>query len=407
MSRTRVRSDGAVEIEMLEGVTDVPRDDWNALVGSESPFLEWDWLTSLEHANAVGGETGWLPRPLVARRDAKLIAACPLYIKDHSEGEFVFDWGWADAAQRAGLRYYPKMLVGVPFTPVSGARFLSAAGEDHAALSSLLGAALRRTCASGGLSSVHVNFCLAHEIEAVTGRADGEDENGYMLRVGFQYHWRNQGYTRFDDYLAQFRSKRRNQIRRERRAMEEQGVTIEALAGDEIPDSLIEPMYRCYLSTIESRYWGRQYLSLGFFELLLDRFRDRLCFIVARREGELIAGTTNIAKGDALYGRYWGALSPARHLHFNVCYYAAIEFCIAHGLKRFEPGAGGDYKYLRGFDPEPTFSLHYLRDPRLAHAVGRFLEAERHEAAAVIAQLRQQSALKSTTGAAETSIRGG
>ena len=383
-----------IEIEMLESVSEIPRDEWNVLVANESPFLEWDWLASLEQSGAVGGETGWLPRPLVARRNRALIAACPLYIKAHSEGEFVFDWGWADAAQRAGLRYYPKMLVGVPFTPVAGARFLVAAGEDRARWTARLGETLRSICDEGKLSSVHINFCRADEIEAVTGRADGEDERGYMLRVGFQYHWRNRDYGCFDDYLAQFRSKRRNQVRRERRAMDEQSVSIEAVTGDGISEDLIEPMFRCYLSTIESRHWGRQYLSRGFFELLSERFKNRLCFVVARRDGAIIAGTTNVVKGDALYGRYWGALQPTRHLHFNVCYYAAIEFCIERGLSRFEPGAGGDYKYLRGFDPEPTFSLHYLQDPRLAQAVARFLEGEREEAASVINHLRERSVLK-------------
>ena len=384
-----------VKFEMLESVSEIPRDEWNALVADESPFLEWDWLASLEHAGTVGGETGWLPRPLVAHRDSVLVAACPLYIKGHSEGEFVFDWGWADAAQRAGIRYYPKMLVGVPFTPVTGARLLVAAGEDRASWQTQLGETLRSICDSGELSSVHINFCLADEIEAVAGRADGEDESGYMLRVGYQYHWRNRDYGCFDDYLAQFRSKRRNQVRRERRAMDEQGVTIEAVTGDDISDELFEPMYRCYLSTIESRHWGRQYLNFDFFELLRERFKHRLCFVVARRDGEVIAGTTNVVKGDALYGRYWGALKPTRHLHFNVCYYAAIDFCIDRRLARFEPGAGGDYKYLRGFDPEPTYSLHYLQDPRLAHAVARFLDAERDEAAAVIGHLRERSVLKS------------
>jgi len=383
-----------VEIEMLESIADVPRNEWNALVGEESPFLEWDWLASLEHAGVVGGETGWLPRPLVARRDSALIAACPLYIKGHSEGEFVFDWGWADAAQRAGIPYYPKMLVGVPFTPVTGARFLVAEGEDHASWKARFGEVLRNICDEGEISSVHINFCLPEEIEELTGQPDGDDERGYMLRVGFQYHWANRDYACFDDYLAQFRSKRRNQIRRERRAMAEQGVSIEALTSDAITDDIIEPMFRCYRSTIDSRYWGRQYLNRHFFELLKERFSDRLCFVVARRDGEVIAGTTNVFKRDALYGRYWGALQPTRHLHFNVCYYAAIEFCIEKGISRFEPGAGGDYKYLRGFDARPTYSLHYLQDPRLARAVSRFLDAERDEAEAVIDHLRERSVLK-------------
>ena len=374
-------------VEMLEGVAELPREAWDALVGDESPFLEWGWLTSLEESASVGPGTGWLPRPLVIREGSRLVAACPVYVKDHSEGEFVFDWAWADAAERAGIRYYPKLLVGVPFTPVPGARFLVAGGEDRSQRIRDLGAALRELCLGNELSGVHINFCQ----EAETSSLAGSD---YLLRVGLQYHWINPGYRSFDDYLARFRSKRRNQIRRERREMAQQGIEIECLRGDAIPDALFEPMFRCYLATIENHYWGRQYLNARFFEVLARRFRHRLCFIVARRDGEVIAGTANVVKGDAFYGRYWGALRPARHLHFNVCYYAAIEHCIEAGIQRFEPGAGGDYKYLRGFDAHPTYSLHFLAEPRLADAVARFLDAERTEAARVIDELRAESPLR-------------
>jgi hypothetical protein len=402
-----------LSVEWGEGVRDVARDEWNRLVGDESPFLEWDWLASLEDAGVVGAERGWLPRPLLAREAGRLIAACPVYVKAHSEGEFVFDFAWAEAAARAGIRYYPKLLVGVPFTPVTGARFLVACGVERAALIARLGAALREACARGDLSGVHVNFCREDEVAALAGAAGGAigagaagdvggaidagaagDVGGYLLRIGFQYHWRNAGYRSFADYLARFRSKRRNQIQRERRALEREGIAVEVLTGDRIGDELFEPMFACYLATIESRYWGRQYLNARFFELLRERFRHRLCFAVARRRGTLIAGTANVIKGDALYGRYWGALERARYLHFNVCYYAAIEHCIANGIARFEPGAGGDYKFLRGFDPQPTYSLHYLAEPRLARAVAAYLENERADARDAIDELRSHSALR-------------
>jgi predicted N-acyltransferase len=366
------------KVELLDGVADVPRDEWNALVRDESPFLEWDWLASLEHAGAVGAETGWLPKPLVARDGQRLLAACPLYVKSHSEGEFVFDWGWADAAERAGIRYYPKLLVSVPFTPVAGARFLVARGEDRPAWIRRLGAALRDLCNANDLSGVHVNFTRVDETEPLL-------QEGYLLRVGIQYHWRNAGFASFDDYLARFRSKRRNQIKRERKEMRENGVAIETFVGDAIDDALFEPMFRFYRSTVENHYWGRQYLNRAFFELLR---------VVARREGELIAGTANVEKNSVLYGRYWGATRPLRHLHFNVCYYAAIEHCIEAGIQRFEPGAGGDYKFLRGFDAQPTYSLHYLCEPRLADAVARFLEAERAETHVALSHLRDRSVLK-------------
>ncbi len=309
-------------VELADGVAELPRDEWNALVGDESPFLEWDWLASLEHAGTVGANTGWHPKPLVIRDENRLVAACPLYLKSNSAGEFVFDHAWADAAARAGVPYYPKLLVGVPFTPVTGARFLLAPGVDRQDTIRLLGSALRQICRDNQMSSVHINFCTAEEVDSLASPIDSAgapDTNDYQLRVGFQYHWRNQGFDSFDDYLAQFRSKRRNQIKRERREMEKQGVEIQALVGDEITDDLFDPLYQCYLSTIESRYWGRQYLNREFFGLLCERFRNRLCFIVARQNGEVIAGTTNVVKAGVLYGRYWGALSPVRHLHFNVC----------------------------------------------------------------------------------------
>ena len=234
---------------MLKGVAEVPREEWDALVGEESPFLEWGWLTSLEESGSVGPGTGWLPRPLVVREGSRLVAACPVYVKEHSEGEFVFDWAWADAAERAGLRYYPKLLVGVPFTPVSGARFLVAGGEDRSQRIRQLGAALRELCLANELSGVHINFCGEAESSSLAG-------SEYLLRVGLQYHWINPGYRSFEDYLARFRSKRRNQIRRERREMAQQGIEIECLRGDAIPDALFEPMFRCYLATIESHAWA-------------------------------------------------------------------------------------------------------------------------------------------------------
>jgi len=374
-------------VELLEGIAGIASERWDALVGDGSPFLEWSWLASLEQAGCVGEGTGWQPLPLVLRDGERLLAACPLYVKAHSEGEFVFDWSWAEAAERAGIRYYPKLLVGVPFSPVTGSRFLVAEGEDRQGLTRVLCDALRELCRGSRLSGVHVNFCHESETRSLAG-------SDFQLRVGLQYHWTNGGYAGFDDYLSRFRSKRRNQIRRERRAMDEAGVRIETLPGDEADESLVEALYRCYLANIRAHVWGRQYLNRRFFGLLRERFAPRLRFVVARQGGEIVAGTLNVQKGDSFYGRYWGALRPIRHLHWNVCYYAAIEHCIAEGLARFEPGAGGDYKFLRGFDAAPTYSLHYLAEPRLARAVGEFLARERQETHRVIAELGEESALK-------------
>ena len=379
------------DVEIAAGVAALPREEWNQLVADASPFLEWDWLASLEDAGTLTGEAGWLPQPLVVREKGRILAACPLYLKGHSEGEFVFDWGWADAAEQAGIRYYPKLLVGVPFTPVTGARFLVAPGEDAQKWTRVLASALRELCVDQEMSSVHVNFCLQEELGAL-------EDSGFLTRVGIQYHWRNEGYASFDDYLSRFRSKRRNQIKREQRQLAEAGVRLQALAGDEIPDDLFPHMYDFYLSTIESRHWGRQYLNYPVFEAVRDRFRERLVFIVAFQDDEPIAGTFNITKGDALYGRYWGTRHFVRHLHFNVCYYEAIRYCIAQGLSRFEPGAGGEYKQLRGFDAQPTYSAHFLADDRLSQAVGRFLERERAQADHSIEWIRDHSALKPSRG---------
>ncbi|HXK22612.1 MAG TPA: GNAT family N-acetyltransferase [Myxococcota bacterium] len=386
---TGARRDAEPEpsLTLGDGVAKLAAAEWNALVGDESPFLEWEWLASLEEAGCVGDAQGWQARPLLLRQDGRLVAACPLYVKSNSEGEFVFDWGWADAAARAGIAYYPKLLVGVPFTPVTGARFLCAPDVDRAGAAAAMARALRELCAQNELSSVHVNFCREDEIAPL-------ESAGYLLRIGFQYHWRNEGFASFDDYLLRLRSKRRNQVRRERRGVAEQGVVSQVLRGDAIPDSLFEPMYRCYRATVDAHYYGRRYLNRRFFALLAERFRHRLCFVVARRGEEVVGGTLNVVKGDALYGRYWGGLDAVRYLHFDVCYYAAIEHCIEAGLARFEPGAGGDYKFLRGFDARPTFSLHHLADPRLRAAVARFLQSERARAGELLAELARQSARK-------------
>jgi uncharacterized protein len=373
------------ELELGEAVSRLAAGEWNALVGEESPFLEWEWLASLEEAGCVGPELGWAPRPLLLREAGRLVAACPLYVKGNSEGEFVFDFGWADAASRAGIAYYPKLLVGVPFTPVGGARLLTAPGEDRPRRLRELAEALAELCRSNGLSSAHVNFCGADEHAALA-------EAGFLPRMGLQYHWRNPGGASFEDWLGAVRSKRRNQVRRERRELAEQGVSIERLSGSAIPDALFGPMFEIYRSTIRHNPWGRQYLNTHFFELLAERFRHRLCFMVARAGEEIVAGTVNVQKGDALYGRYWGAHRALRHLHFNVCYYAGIEHCIEQGLARFEPGAGGEYKQLRGFDAVPTWSFHWLADPRLRRAVAQYLERERSETGHAIDWYRAHSA---------------
>ncbi|RIK99313.1 MAG: GNAT family N-acetyltransferase [Proteobacteria bacterium] len=375
------------QIELADGVRSLDREQWNALVGDDSPFLEWDWLAALEETGVLTAESGWLAQPLVAREGGRLVAACPLYLKGNSEGEFVFDHGWADAARRAGIRYYPKLLVGVPFTPVGGARFLVAPGAERLAWIARFGDALREIALANQLSGVHVNFCREDELAVLR-------DAGWLPRLGLQYHWIARGWKSFDEYLGSLRHKRRKEVRRELRAVADAGVTIEVRTGADIPDAWFEPMWRFYRATIDGNPWGRLYLNPAFFERVRERFRERLCFAVALRDGVPVGGAFNVQKGDALYGRYWGADTFLRHLHFAVCYYAGIEHCIRAGLARFEPGAGGQYKQVRGFDAQPTHSAHFLTDPRLAAAVARYLEGERAETADAIDWLREKSALK-------------
>ena len=337
-----------------------------------------------EEAGAVSPDTGWLPQHLLLWEDDRLVGACPLYLKGHSRGEFVFDHGWASAAERARIRYYPKLLVAAPFSPVTGQRFLAAPGM-HARVASILAEALEGICERQGFSSVHVNFCQEDDRDALAAR-------GWLLRTGHQYHWTNQGFGTFDDYVRSLRIERRTPIRRERKELAVQGVTIETLVGDAIPDDLAPVVYRLYRTTVDDNPWGHRYLNRRVFDLLFARWRARLCLVLARRQGEIVAGTFNVQKGDVFYGRYWGAFQQLRHLHFNVCYYAVIEHCIARGLRRFEPGAGGPFKYTRGFDAAETRSMHWIRHPGLRTAVSNYLEGERAQVAAEIEWLDENTA---------------
>ena len=376
-----------MNIEIRNAFANIPRAAWDALVGDGSAFLEWAWLASLEEAGCVGSQTGWQPHHLTLWDGPHLVGACPVYVKDHSQGEFVFDHAWAEAARRSGIRNYPKLLVGVPFTPATGTRFLTHPDSDRTRLVRIMAKALMDVCRQTGTSSAHVNFCLPDEA-ATLGAI------GFTPRTGYQFHWTNPGWRTFDDYLAAFRSKRRGQIKRERQELAAQGVEITVDVGTDIPDILFGPMFQLYSSTIDKLYWGRQYLNLHFFELLRQRWKHRLCFILARRGGNIIAGTFNVRKNEVLCGRYWGTFEEMRFLHFNVCYYAAIEYCLREGITRFEPGAGGEFKYLRGFDASPTVSMHFLADARLASGVRNYLRQERAAVTAELMWLAEHSPIR-------------
>jgi len=361
---------GAIALKIVRKISEIARESWDELAGEASPFLKWDWLDSLEKSGCVNERTGWVPHHLVIENGPRLVAACPLYLKLHSMGEFVFDYEWADAAHRAGIQYYPKMLVGVPFTPVTGHRFLTAAGEDRAELIGFMGQALAKIAADNKISSAHVNFCLPDERAAL-------EQVGFLPRMGIQFHWRNRDFGSFDDYLGSFRSDRRNKVKRERREMERRGISIRAYEGSDLTQRHTRTMFRLYKGHVDSLYYGRQYLTQEFFDELYRRFSANLCLILAERQGKIIAGTFNVRDHTALYGRYWGAFEDHPFLHFNVCYYAAIEHSIRLRLRRFEAGAGGSFKQLRGLDPEHTTSMHYIVDGKFRRAVERFLAQER------------------------------
>jgi predicted N-acyltransferase len=361
------------ELRVLERVRDVPRETWDGLLGAESsPFVEWTWLDALEETGCVGGETGWLPAHLSLWRDGALVAVAPSYVKDNSEGEFVFDWGWADVAYRMGLPYYPKVVVAVPFTPATGDRVLVAPGHDRAEAVRVVAQAARQWSGRVGASSVHVLFPREEEAAAWEGA-------GYLRRDGFQFHWHRHGARTFDEYLARFSSKQRNQIRRELRVVGEHGIRIETLAPGGHTRETADAMHRFYASTIDKHgVWGRLYLNVEFFHAAVERFRDRLAWVIARdASGRAVAGAFNVVKGSRLYGRYWGGDVDVPFLHFAVCYYAGIRHCVEAGLDVFEPGAGGEHKRARGFVPTLTRSAHWIAEARLRALIAPWLERER------------------------------
>jgi predicted N-acyltransferase len=358
------------ELRIVPKIRDVGREAWDALVGADaSPFVEWTWLDCLEEAGCVGPGTGWTALHFTLYREGRLVAAAPAYAKDNSEGEFVFDWNWADVSQRAGAAYYPKLVVAVPFTPATGDRALVAPGEDRDELTRVLGAAGKKWIEASGVSSAHVLF--PSEAESKRWAA-----TGYATRLGVQYHWHRGDDRTWDDFLARVTSKRRNALKRESAQPAKDGVTIETLRPDALTPDVVRAMYALYGITVDKFFYGRRYLNLRFFELVAERFKERLAWVVARKEGRIIAGAFNVQRGRTLYGRYWGSHVELPFLHFNVCYYHGIRHCLENGLDLFEPGAGGEHKKVRGFDPTITYSNHWIRHRGLRNAIEEFLGRE-------------------------------
>ncbi len=353
----------AYSISWIQNISEINRDEWDGLAKRlPTPFLEWDWLRLMELSGSTTAKTGWLPHHLTVRRGSDLVAAAPMYIKGHSAGEFVFDHVWADVAGRMGIEYYPKIVGMSPFTPMSGYRFLIAPGEDVPQLTSLMVTEIDRLCRRYLLSGSSFLFV-------------DPEWHREMLNLGYfgwqhqSYAWLNQGYNGFDDYLAIFNSNQRRNIKRERKAIEKQGIALRILTDERIPRTLFPLMYRFYEHTNDKfGPWGCRYLTESFFEGLYDRYRHRLVFIAAynRKDSSLPIGMSMlVTKGRQLYGRYWGCTHPINSLHFNACYYAPIEWAIENGIHRFDPGAGGAHKIRRGFTAVSSFSLHRFNDPRM------------------------------------------
>jgi predicted N-acyltransferase len=370
----------ALTIKLLESVREVDQAAWDALGGEleTSPFTEWTWLDCLEESGCVGGDVGWLPRHFALFRDDVLIAAAPAYVKASSEGEFVFDWSWAELAHRLRVPYYPKLVVGVPFTPVTGQRLLVLPGENTEELTHLFATAMCKWAAEVGVHGVHVNF--SHE-----GEARAWEGSGFLRRAGFQYHWSRHGAKTFDEFVLRFSSKKRNQIRREVREPARAGIRIETLAPEEITPAIVHAMHAFYATTVDKHYYGSRYLNERFFELVAERFRHRLAWVIARdASGTIVAGAFNVRKGSRLYGRYWGTRVDMPFLHFNVCYYHGIRYCIDHGIDVFEPGAGGEHKRARGFVPTLTHSAHWIESPRLRAILEPHVERERERVEQIV-----------------------
>jgi predicted N-acyltransferase len=360
----------------------------SVLPANRPPFLGFAWLDALERTGCVGEERGWLPQHISLHQHGECLAVAPAYVKANSEGEFVFDYAWARHSEGV-LRapYYPKLVLAVPFTPATGPRLLIRPGVDAQRVLAAFARAIPQLCEALPVSGAHLLF-LPQAQSAALARL------GYAERRGLQFHWENPGYQSFDDFLSRMNSKRRNQLRRERREMQDRKVEISALSGRELTPELVDFVFDFYRSTVEKFAWGRQYLCRELFEEVAKTMPDELHVVVARQSGRLVGGAFNLLGQEALYGRYWGAVREVPFLHFNVCFYFGIEECIRRGLRKFEPGAGGEHKVARGFEPSVTFSSHLLRHPQLDRAVREFLRRECDAVEQHVAEARREGVLR-------------
>jgi uncharacterized protein len=373
---------GQLTLTLHPAIADIAASDWDACAGQDNPFVSHAFLSAIEDSGSANARTGWLPQHAVLRdAEGRVVAAAPMYAKSHSYGEYVFDHGWAHAFERAGGRYYPKLQVAVPFSPVPGPRLLVRPDSGVAAVE--LAGALMQAGGQLKLSSVHATFCTQEDWTTLS-------EAGWLQRLGTQFHWENAGYGSFDDFLGAMSSRKRKTLRRERRDANAAGLEFVALRGGDITRKHWAAFFEFYQATVD-RKWGSAYLTKEFFPLLSERLGDAVVLMMALRGGTPVAGALNLMGRDALYGRNWGCQGDWPFLHFELCYYRAIDFAIEHGLQRVEAGAQGEHKIQRGYLPKPTYSAHYIVHPGLRRAVAEFLEAERLEKLQHMAELSEYS----------------
>ena len=380
-----------MQLRILNALAEVPRADWDRLAGQD-PFLRWDYLEALERSGAVSADTGWHPRHLVLEHAGEVTAALPLYLKDHSWGEFVFDFAWADAYRQAGLDYYPKLVAAVPFTPVPGARLLLAETTNAAAAATRLLAAARSLAGELDASSLHLLLPGENQLDALRTA-------GLSVRQDCQFHWFDAGYGDFEGFLGALKADKRKKFRRERRRVQEAGIRFEWLRGEAIDTGLMEEIYDFYASSFLRRGMD-PYFPPAFWALLLERMPENIRVVLARKNGRAVAAAIFFLGGGVLYGRYWGCLEDYHSLHFETCFYQGIELALAEGCHRFEPGAQGEHKLRRGFHPVPTWSAHWLAHPAFARAIDAWLARERQHVDAYIEAARQHLPFRHDDGAA-------
>jgi uncharacterized protein len=407
-----------ITLEAVSSVSQIPAEDWdacanpspdpgslngldtlassntasNSCTGSGvryNPFVSHAFFSAMEASGSACARTGWGPRHLVARLDGAIAGIVPCYLKSHSQGEYVFDRGWADAYERAGGRYYPKLQVSVPFTPAAGPRLLIPNGVDADRIGTALASGLVALCGATNASSVHVTFAREAEWKFLAS-------HGFLQRTDQQFHWHNHGYGGFEDFLGSLNSRHRKAIRRERReALADGGITIHALTGSDITEDAWDAFFAFYMET-GSRKWGRPYLTRTFFSLIGETMAKDVLLVMARRQGRWIAGAINFIGSDTLFGRNWGAIEHHPFLHFEVCYYQAIDFAIGRGLKTVEAGAQGEHKIARGYLPQTTYSAHYIADPDLRRAISDYLQRERAYVAEAAQELTDAGPFRKT-----------